>query len=115
VNEPLRAVRRIALLRCNALGDYLITTPALTPLQAENAAPLDATVPYRYYQGEVFRFFGVVALVGAEGPPEYPELAVSEQERAAAAELLPGNGPRVALHAGAGDPRRRWAPSGSPP
>ena len=79
-------------------------------LQAEGAAPLDATVPYRYYQSEVFRFLEVVALVGAEGPPEYPELAVSEQERAAAAELLPGDGPWVALHAGAGDPRRRWAP-----
>jgi ADP-heptose:LPS heptosyltransferase len=79
-------------------------------LQAENAAPLDATVPYRYYQSEVFRFLEVVALVGAEGPPEYPELAVSEQERDVAAELLPRGDPWVALHAGAGDPRRRWAP-----
>jgi ADP-heptose:LPS heptosyltransferase len=52
----------------------------------------------------------VVALVGAQGPPEYPDLAVSEREQAAAAELLPGDGPWVALHAGAGDPRRRWAP-----
>jgi ADP-heptose:LPS heptosyltransferase len=78
-------------------------------LQAENATPLDATVPYRYYQSEVFRFLEVVALVGAEGPPEYPELAVSEQECDAAAQLLPGDGPWVALHAGAGDPRRRWA------
>jgi ADP-heptose:LPS heptosyltransferase len=79
-------------------------------LQAENAAPLDATVPYRYYQSEASRFLEVVALAGAEGSPEYPELAVSEQESAAAAELLPGIGPWVALHAGAGDPRRRWAP-----
>jgi ADP-heptose:LPS heptosyltransferase len=79
-------------------------------LQAEDAAPLDATVPYRYYQSEVFRFLEVVALVGAQGPPEYPELAVSEQECDAAAELLRGGGPWVALHAGAGDPRRRWAP-----
>jgi ADP-heptose:LPS heptosyltransferase len=79
-------------------------------LQAENAAPLDATVPYRYYQSEVFRFLEVVALVGAEGAPEYPDLAVSEREQAAAAGLLPGDGPWVALHAGAGDPRRRWAP-----
>jgi len=203
VNEPLSGVRRIAVLRCNALGDYLMTTPALAALRrtfphaeltllggtwhaeflsgrvgpvdrvlvvprvadlagqpggappenalpqfvaearayrydlavqlhgggaasnplvralrarwsiglrAPDAAPLDATVPYRYYQSEVFRFLEVVALVGAEGPPEYPELAVSEQECDAAAELLPGDGPWAALHAGAGDPRRRWAP-----
>lgn len=78
-------------------------------LRADDAAPLDATVPYRYYQPEVFRYLEVVALVGADGPPEYPLLAVSDQEQAAAAELLPGDGPWVALHAGAGDPRRRWA------
>jgi ADP-heptose:LPS heptosyltransferase len=202
VEPSVRDVRRIAVLRCNALGDYLMATPALAALrhaypraeltlfggawhadfltgrpgpvdrvlvvprvaglagqpsgapppsalprfldeargyrydlavqlhgggaasnpfvralgarrsiglQAEDAAPLDSTVPYRYYQGEVFRFLEVVALVGAEGPPEYPELETSAQERDAAAELLRGD-PWVALHAGAGDPRRRWAP-----
>ncbi|HSU08373.1 MAG TPA: glycosyltransferase family 9 protein [Pseudonocardia sp.] len=77
-------------------------------LQAEGAAPLDAAVPYRYYQSEVFRFLEVVGLVGAEGSPEYPQLAVSPRERAAATNLLPGDGPWAALHAGAGDPRRRW-------
>jgi ADP-heptose:LPS heptosyltransferase len=78
-------------------------------LRAEDAAPLDATVPYRYYQSEVFRLLEVVALVGAQGSPEYPELVVSARERAAAAELLRVRRPWVALHAGAGDPRRRWA------
>jgi ADP-heptose:LPS heptosyltransferase len=77
-------------------------------LQAEGAAPLDATVPYRYYQPEVFRFLEVVGLVEAEGPPEYPELSLSAGERSAAAELLPDDAPWAALHAGAGDPRRRW-------
>src|SRR5512133_457427 len=33
VNEPLGGVRRIAVLRCNALGDYLMATPALTALR----------------------------------------------------------------------------------
>jgi ADP-heptose:LPS heptosyltransferase len=77
-------------------------------LRAAGAPPLDATVPYRYYQPEVDRFLEVVRLAGADGPAEYPRLAVSEAERDGAAALLPGTGPWVALHAGATDPRRRW-------
>ena len=203
MGSPVDCVRRIAVLRCNALGDYFMATPALTALRhrfpeaeitlfgsawhaeflsgrpgpvdrvlvlprveglagqpdgappedtlpefvaaarayrydlavqllgggavsnllvsdigarwsiglrAEGAAALDATVPYRYYQGEVFRFLEVVAIVGAHGSPEYPQVAMSGRERAAAVELLPAGRPWVALHAGAGDPRRRWAP-----
>ena len=199
---PVGRVRRVAVLRCNALGDYLMATPALAALRqafpeaemtllgsawhagflsgrpgpvervlvlphvpglagqpagapgedalgpflaaarsyrydlavqlhgggfasnplvsalgarwsiglrAEDAAALDATVPYRYYQSEVFRLLEVVALVGAQGSPEYPELAVSAREQEVAAQLLPAGRPWVALHAGAGDPRRRWA------
>ncbi|HXV94604.1 MAG TPA: glycosyltransferase family 9 protein, partial [Pseudonocardia sp.] len=77
-------------------------------LRAEDAPPLDATVPYRFYQPEAERYLEVVGLVGARGPAEYPELAVTGEERAAAAALLPGDGPWVAMHAGATDPRRRW-------
>jgi ADP-heptose:LPS heptosyltransferase len=77
-------------------------------LRAAGAPPLDANVPYRYYQPEADRFLEVVRLAGADGPAEYPTLAVSDAERAAAAALLPGAGPWVALHAGATDPRRRW-------
>jgi hypothetical protein len=180
--EPVSDIRRITVLRCNAPGDHLMTTPALTALRdtfphaeitllagawhadflsgrpspvdrvlvvpevgdwpvnraghrrrtrcaiprrraatattsrcnctavgrrrtrslgarwsiglvAENAAPLDATVPYRYYQSEVCRYLEVVALVGAQAPPEYLELAVTAREHAVAAELLPGDGP----------------------
>lgn len=76
-------------------------------LRAGGAPGLDAWVPYRYYQPEVDRFLEVVRLVGADGPTEYPRLAVSDAERAAAAALLPGEG-WVALHPGASDPRRRW-------
>jgi ADP-heptose:LPS heptosyltransferase len=77
-------------------------------LRAADAPPLDADVPYRYYQPEVERFLEVVRLVGADGPAEYPLLALSGAERDAAAALLPGAGPWVALHVGASDPRRRW-------
>jgi ADP-heptose:LPS heptosyltransferase len=77
-------------------------------LRAADAAPLDDWVPYRYYQPEADRFLEVVRLVGADGPADYPRLAVSDAERGAAAALLPGDGPWVALHAGATDPRRRW-------
>jgi ADP-heptose:LPS heptosyltransferase len=77
-------------------------------LRAEGAAALDADVPYRYYQSEADRFLEVVRLVGADGPAEYPRLAVLPSERAGAAALLPGEGPWVALHPGATDPRRRW-------
>ena len=77
-------------------------------LRAAGAPPLDADVPYRYYQPEVERYLEVTRLAGADGPPDYPPLAVSRGERDGAAELLPGPGPWVALHAGATDPRRRW-------
>jgi ADP-heptose:LPS heptosyltransferase len=77
-------------------------------LRADGAPPLDATVPYRYYQAEADRFLEVVRLVGADGPADYPLLAVTAAEQDAAAALLPGDGPWVALHAGATDSRRRW-------
>ncbi|WP_219418938.1 glycosyltransferase family 9 protein [Pseudonocardia nigra] len=77
-------------------------------LRADGAPSLDADVPYRYYQPEADRFLEVVRLVGADGPADYPLLHVHDAERDAAAALLPGAGPWVALHAGATDPRRRW-------
>ena len=70
-------------------------------LRAAGAPPLDANVPYRYYQPEADRFLEVVRLAGADGPAEYPTLAVFDTEWDAAAALLPGIGPWVALHAGA--------------
>jgi ADP-heptose:LPS heptosyltransferase len=77
-------------------------------LRAEGAPPLDAEVPYRYYQPEAERFLEVVGLVGAQGPAEYPQLELTDEERRAAAALLPAGPPWVGLHAGATDPRRRW-------
>lgn len=76
-----------------------------------DAPPLDLDVPYSVHQHEVLRQLEVVGLVGARTPVLEPTLAVTEHDLAAAAEVLPDDGrPRVALHLGATDPRRRWAP-----
>lgn len=79
-------------------------------LRAPGAPPLDRWAPYRYYQPEPSRSLEVTALVGADGPPEYPPLAVTPVERATATLLLDGPGPWAAVHVGATDPRRRWPP-----
>jgi ADP-heptose:LPS heptosyltransferase len=80
-------------------------------LRDAGAPALDRWVPYRYYQPEPSRYLEVTALVGADGAPEYPRLAVRPEERERAADLLPGPGPWVAVHPGATDPRRRWPPA----
>ena len=43
-------------------------------------------MPCRYYQPEADRFLEVVRLAGADGPAEYPTLAVFDTEWDAAAE-----------------------------
>ncbi len=74
-----------------------------------DAVALERTVPYVYYQHEVFRALEVVGLAGAVPRDLEPRVEVlpAEQERAA---QLTGAGP-VALHPGATDPRRRWPSS----
>jgi hypothetical protein len=91
-------------------------------LRAENAVALGATVPYRYYQSEVFRFLEVVALVGAQGSPEYPKLAVSAREQESLPSCCPPDGPgwrctRVRVIHGGGGPRIGLprSPTHSPP
>jgi ADP-heptose:LPS heptosyltransferase len=79
------------------------------------APPLDRWTPYVYYQHEVHRFLEVVGLVGAAPVALEPTLEVTAADRAAAEPLLrevaePGR-PLVAVHPGAGDPRRRWPPA----
>lgn len=78
-------------------------------LRAEDAPPLDRWLRYVYYQHEVIRYLEVVALVGAVATTVVPTLAVTDADRAEAAEVLgPADRPRVALHPGATDTRRRW-------
>ncbi|MGC4782200.1 glycosyltransferase family 9 protein [Micromonospora zamorensis] len=78
-------------------------------LRADDAPPLDRWLRYVYYQHEVIRYLEVVALVGAPATTIVPTLAVTDADRAEAAQVLgPKSRPRVALHPGASDTRRRW-------
>ncbi|TCB99547.1 glycosyltransferase family 9 protein [Micromonospora zingiberis] len=78
-------------------------------LRAEDAPPLDRWLRYVYYQPEVIRYLEAVALVGAPATTITPTLAVTEADRAEAAAVLgEPTRPRVALHPGATDTRRRW-------
>ncbi|TDC73491.1 glycosyltransferase family 9 protein [Micromonospora sp. KC606] len=78
-------------------------------LRAEGAPPLDRWIRYVYYQHEVIRYLEVTALVGAPAVTITPALAVTDTDRAEAREVLgEPDRPRVALHPGATDSRRRW-------
>ncbi len=65
-----------------------------------DAACLERNLPYRYYQHESLRALEVVGLAGALPTTLEPRMAVSAQPRS----------PRVLVHPGASDPRRRWPP-----
>jgi ADP-heptose:LPS heptosyltransferase len=75
-----------------------------------DAAALERTIPYVYYQHEVFRALEVVGLAGAVPVDLEPRVEVTPAEIARAAELT-GGGAVVTLHPGATDPRRRWPSS----
>ena len=80
-------------------------------LRTPDAVLLDRWVPYVYFQSEILRYLEVVALVGATTAAREPRVALTERDRAEALEIVPETGrPLVALHPGAGDPRRRWPP-----
>ncbi|WP_338091294.1 glycosyltransferase family 9 protein [Planosporangium flavigriseum] len=78
-------------------------------LRAADAPPLDRWVPYVYYQPEVFRMLEVVGLVGAEPVAHTPMFELTADDVAQARAVLgPPARPRVVLHPGASDRRRRW-------
>jgi ADP-heptose:LPS heptosyltransferase len=78
-------------------------------LRARDAPALDRTIPYVFYQPEVFRYLEVAELVGAQPVTYRPRFALSAADHEQAARVAPpGAGPRVVLHAGATDARRRW-------
>ncbi|MHA7238420.1 glycosyltransferase family 9 protein [Arthrobacter sp. TMS1-12-1] len=75
-----------------------------------DAVALERTVPYVYYQHEVFRALEVAGLAGAVPVDLEPRVTVVPDEVDRAARLT-GDGAVVALHPGATDPRRRWPAS----
>jgi ADP-heptose:LPS heptosyltransferase len=97
------------------------SNPFLLRLQARHtvgsatpdAAPLERTLPYTYFQHEPLRALEVAGLAGA--PPVVLEARLNPQARFVAqlpdtlgAVLPPGDSPLLVLHPGATDPRRRW-------
>ncbi|MFS8479137.1 MAG: glycosyltransferase family 9 protein [Micromonosporaceae bacterium] len=81
-------------------------------LRTEDAPALDRWVRYVYYQPEVFRYLEVVGLVGATPVTLVPRFVVTTRDLTEAALVAgqPGgpDRPRVALHPGVTDARRRW-------
>lgn len=79
-------------------------------LATPDAEPLDRSVPYVYYQSEVFRLLEVVARAGASPVGNEPRLLLREADLAEAGEVVDGDALLAALHPGATDSRRRWPP-----
>lgn len=78
-------------------------------LRADDAPPLDRWLRYVFYQPEVFRYLEVAGLVGAVPVTATPQVAVTVADLAEAHSVVGApDRPRVALHPGATDSRRRW-------
>ena len=106
-------------------GGGRFSNPFLLQLQARHtvgsgtpdAAPLERTLPYTYYQHEPLRSLEVAGLAGA--PPVQLEARLNPRPQFVAqlpailgAALPPDSQPLLVLHPGASDPRRHW-PSAS--
>ncbi|MCY0905206.1 glycosyltransferase family 9 protein [Arthrobacter sp. H14-L1] len=81
-------------------------------MRTPDAARLDRTIPYVYYQHEPLRALEVAGLAGAVPVDLEARLRPREEIRNAVGELLGANETSwralVAIHPGATDPRRRW-------
>jgi ADP-heptose:LPS heptosyltransferase len=77
--------------------------------RAADAAPLDRSIPYVYFQPEIARYLEIAGLVRAAPVTLTPSVAVTGRDLAEAAGLLELS-PFAVLHPGAGAPRRRWSP-----
>jgi len=119
-HDRMRARRFDLAVQLHGGGRY--SNPFLLALGARHtvgtmtgdAAPLERTIPYLYYQHEVVRWLETVAQAGAAPVTMEPVVRVLDDERRRGAELLgagSGNGSTrgvVVVHPGATDPRRRW-------
>lgn len=77
--------------------------------KSPGAEPLDAWIPYFYFQPEVLRYLEIVALVGAVPVTVEPDFTVTRADRAEVDSLaLPDDRPWVVIHPGATDGRRLW-------
>ncbi|GAB3547000.1 glycosyltransferase family 9 protein [Arthrobacter tumbae] len=77
-----------------------------------DAVQLERNSPYIYYQNEFLRSLEVVGLAGAAPVCLEPQLTVTEEETAAGRRITgAGTRPRLVMHPGATDPRRRWPAS----
>lgn len=77
--------------------------------QTPDAAGLERTLAYAYYQHEILRALEVAALAGCPPVTLEPRIEPTAADLEAGAELLAGlDGPVLAIHPGASDPRRRW-------
>jgi ADP-heptose:LPS heptosyltransferase len=78
-------------------------------LRTPDAPPLDRWVPYVFYQPEIMRYLEVVSRVGAEVVTLEPRVTVMDRDlQESYAVVAQDDRPLVALHPGAGDPRRHW-------
>jgi ADP-heptose:LPS heptosyltransferase len=82
-------------------------------LRALGSEPLDRWARYVYFQPEVLRYLEVAALVGAPPVTLQGRVMVTGADLEEANAALrwagaPDTGRLVAIHPGAGDPRRRW-------
>jgi ADP-heptose:LPS heptosyltransferase len=77
----------------------------------EDAVPLERTLPFLYYQHEVLRALEVVGLAGAPPSQLEPSLRLTEEELTLHRrhdQRTMDSTPKVLVHPGATDPRRRW-------
>lgn len=79
--------------------------------RSPEAAPLDRTIPYIYFQRETLRFLEVASLVGAAPVSLEPHLSLTRADCAELQPYLPTDqGPLVVIHPGVSSPDRQWPP-----